>query len=147
MSHSIIAPTSAFFLSHKLAVVNLFEQARMVGIRHSVKEGRFRFISHKFTASNLRYQARRMNNRSYVTEQTTALHLIYQKFNYLRRKHPLFPWPCERSEQNTVAPNIHQFLAHQITKSLNCAIRCKHETLDLPMTRHGWLSAWARKRP
>lgn len=72
----------------------------MVGIRHSVatataflkttlpvKEGRFRFISHKFTASNLRYQARRMNNRSYVTEQTTALHLIYQKFNYLRRKH------------------------------------------------------------
>ena len=32
-------------------------------------------------ASNLRYQARRMNNRSYVTEQTTALHLIYQKFN------------------------------------------------------------------
>ena len=79
----------------------------MVGIRHSVatataflkttlpvKEGRFRFISHKFTASNLRYQARRMNNRSYVTEQTTALHLIYQKFNYLRRKrkHPLFPW-------------------------------------------------------
>ena len=78
----------------------------MVGIRHSVatataflkttlpvKEGRFRFISHKFTASNLRYQARRMNNRSYVTEQTTALHLIYQKFNYLRRKHkhPLFP--------------------------------------------------------
>ena len=72
----------------------------MVGIRHSVatataflkttllvKEGRFRFISHKFTASNLRYQARRMNNRSYVTEQTTALHLIYQKFNYLWRKH------------------------------------------------------------
>ena len=88
-------------------MVNLFEQARMVGIRHSVatataflkttppvKEGRFRFISHKFTASNLRYQARRMNNRSYVTEQTTALHLIYQKFNYLRRKHkrPPFPW-------------------------------------------------------
>lgn len=95
MSHNIIAPTAAvFFLSHKLAVVNLFEQTRMVGIRHSVatataflkttlpvKEGRFRFISHKFTASNLRYQARRMNNRSYVTEQTTALHLIYQKFN------------------------------------------------------------------
>lgn len=66
----------------------------MVGIRHSVatattflkttlpvKEGRFRFISHKFTTANLRYQARRMNNRSYVTEQTTALHLIYQKFN------------------------------------------------------------------
>ena len=73
MSHNIIAPTAAFFfLSHKLAVVNLFEQTRMVG---------FRFISHKFTASNLRYQARRMNNRSYVTEQTTALHLIYQKFN------------------------------------------------------------------
>ena len=99
MSHNIIAQTSAFFLSHKLAVVNLFQQSRMVGIRHSVatataflkttlpvKEGRFRFISHKFTASNLRYQARRMNNRSYVTEQTTALHLIYQKFNYLRRK-------------------------------------------------------------
>ena len=40
--------------------------------------------------------------------------------------------PCERSEQNTVAPNIHQFLAHQITKSLNCAIRCKHETLNTP---------------
>ena len=88
------AHIGVFFLSHKLAVVNLFEQTRMVGIRHSVatataflkttlpvKEGRFRFISHKFTASNLRYQARRMNNRSYVTEQTTALHLIYQKFN------------------------------------------------------------------
>ena len=95
MSHSISrAYLGVFFLSHKLAEVNLFEQARMVGIRHSVatataflkptlpiKEGRFRFISHKFTASNLRYQARRMNNRSYVTEQTTALHLIYQKFN------------------------------------------------------------------
>lgn len=107
MSHSTSrANLGGFFLSYKLAVVNLFQQARMVGIRHSVatataflkttlpvKEGRFRFISHKFTASNLRYQARRMNNRSYVTEQTTALHLIYQKFNYLRRKrkHPLFP--------------------------------------------------------
>lgn len=114
MSHNIIAPTSAFFLSHKLAVVNLFQQTRMVGIRHSVatataflkttlpvKEGRFRFISHKFTASNLRYQARRMNNRSYVTEQTTALHLIYQKFNYLWRK----------------------------LKSLNRAICCKHRRL------------------
>ena len=47
--------------------------------------------------------------------------------------------PCERSEQNTVAPNIHQFLAHQITKSLNCAIRCKHKRSTqsaLPMTRH-----------
>ena len=39
--------------------------------------------------------------------------------------------PCERSEQNTVVPNIHQFLAHQITKSLNCAIRRKRKTLDL----------------
>ena len=95
MSHNVSCQHRRFFfLSHKLAVVNLFEQARMVGIRHSVatataflkttlpvKEGRFRFISHKFTVSNLRYQARRMNNRSYVTEQTTALHLIYQKFN------------------------------------------------------------------
>lgn len=37
MSHSISrAHSGVFFLSHKLAVVNLFEQARMVGIRHSV---------------------------------------------------------------------------------------------------------------
>ena len=66
MSHNIIAPTSAvFFLSHKLAVVNLSQQTLMVGIRHSVataiaflkttlpvKEGRFRFISHKLTVAN-----------------------------------------------------------------------------------------------
>ena len=94
----------------------------MVGIRHSVatataflkttlpvKEGRFRFISHKFTASNLRYQARRMNNRSYVTEQTTAPHMLYQKFNYLRRKrkHPLFPW------QGTVGWALGRVSAHK----------------------------------
>lgn len=83
MSHNIIAPTLAFFLSHKLAVVNLFEQTLMVGIRHSVatataflkttlpvKEGRFRFISHKFTASNLFCPTRHMNNRSYVIART-----------------------------------------------------------------------------
>lgn len=118
----------------------------MVGIRHSVatataflkttlpvKEGRFHFISHKFTASNLRYQARRMNNRSYVTEQTTALHLIYQKFNQLRRKHPLFPWQgtvlivalativCRVSAANRTCPrtSVQQTL-HQISYSFRC---------------------------
>ena len=55
MSHNIIAPTAEFFISHKLAVVNS------------------------------RHQVQHMNNRSYVIEQTTALHLIYQKFNYLHR--------------------------------------------------------------
>ena len=71
----------------------------MVGIRHSVatataflkttlpvKEGRFRFLSRKLTVSNLWYQAQHMNNRSYVIEKTTAPCLIYQIFNYLRRK-------------------------------------------------------------
>lgn len=66
----------------------------MVGIRHSVatataflkttlpvKEGRFRFISHKLTVANSRYQTQHMSNHSYVIEQTTALHLSYQKFN------------------------------------------------------------------
>lgn len=87
MSHSISrANLGGFFLSHKLAVVNLFEQTLMVGIRHTracalaflkttlpIKEGRFRFISHKLTVANLFCPTRHMNNRSYVIARTTAL--------------------------------------------------------------------------
>lgn len=114
----------------------------MVGIRHSVatataflkttltvEEGRFRFISHKFTASNLRYQARRMNNRSYVTEQTTALHLIYQKFNYLRRKHPLFPW------QGTV-----------LIVAL-ATIVCRVSEANRILSRQTFINSWRTKLP
>lgn len=96
-----------------------------------------RFISHKFTASNLRYQARRMNNRSYVAEQTTAPHMLHQKFNYLRRKHKthhaIFPWQgtvlivalativCRVSEANRARQrtSVQQTL-HQISYSFRC---------------------------
>ena len=165
MSHSISrANLGVFFLSHKLAVVNLSwastygRDSSLRGYRHCVPQNhpprqgrRFRFISHKFTASNLRYQARRMNNRSYVTEQTTTLHLIYQKFNYLWRKHkhPLFPWQgtvgwalgrvsahkrsvCRVSEANRTRPRTS---VQQTLRQISYSFRCK-QSRQLPWWNH-----------